>query len=124
MWNTAEDALRNVLNEIGVDYFEAKGEAAFYGPKLDILIKPAVGNPVAIPTIQLDFLLPRRFDLTYIDNNGEKKTPVVIHRAILGSLDRFIAFLLRRNKRSTSNMVSSKQINIIPVNNEYHLRIC
>ncbi len=121
MWNTAEGALRDVLNEIGVDYFEAKGEAAFYGPKLDILIKPAVGNEVAIPTIQLDFLLPRKFDLTYINEKGEKAVPIVIHRAILGSLDRFIAFLLEETKGVLPLWLSPNQVNIIPVNNEYHL---
>ena len=92
MWNSAETALRKVLTDLKVDFIEAEGEAAFYGPKLDILIKPAVGNEVALSTIQLDFLLPRRFNLTYIAENGEKETPVVIHRAVLGSLDRFIAF--------------------------------
>ena len=121
MWNNAENALREVLNEIGVDYFEAKGEAAFYGPKLDILIKPAVGSEVAIPTIQLDFLLPRKFSLTYINEKGEKETPIVIHRAILGSLDRFIAFLLEETKGALPLWLSPNQINIIPVNNEYHL---
>ena len=122
MWNTAENALREVLNEIKVDYFEAKGEAAFYGPKLDILIKPAVGNEVAIPTIQLDFLLPKNFNLTYINEKGEKETPVVIHRAILGSLDRFIAFLLEETKGALPLWLSPNQINIIPVNNEHHLK--
>lgn len=121
MWDKAENALREVLNEIDVDYFEAKGEAAFYGPKLDILIKPAIGNEVAIPTIQLDFLLPRKFDLTYINEKGEKETPIVIHRAILGSLDRFIAFLLEETKGALPLWLSPNQINIIPVNNEYHL---
>ena len=121
MWDTAESALRNVLNEIGVDYFEAEGEAAFYGPKLDILIKPAVGNEVAIPTIQLDFLLPKNFDLTYIDQDGTKKTPIVIHRAILGSLDRFIAFLLEETKGVLPLWLAPNQINVIPVNNNYHL---
>ena len=122
MWNTAEDALREVLDEIGVDYFEAKGEAAFYGPKLDILIKPAVGNEVAIPTIQLDFLLPRKFNLTYINEKGEKETPIVIHRAILGSLDRFIAFLLEETKGALPLWLAPNQINIIPVNNNLHLK--
>ena len=122
MWDTAESALREVLDELKVDYFEAKGEAAFYGPKLDILIKPAVGNEVAIPTIQLDFLLPRKFNLTYINEKGEKETPIVIHRAILGSLDRFIAFLLEETKGALPLWLSPNQINIIPVNNEYHLK--
>ena len=121
MWNNAENALRKVLNDIGAKYHEAKGEAAFYGPKLDILIKPAIGNPVAIPTIQLDFLLPRKFDLTYIDEEGNKETPVVIHRAILGSLDRFIAFLLEETKGNLPLWVAPVQVNIIPVKNEYHL---
>ena len=121
MWNKAEDDLRKVLNDIGIDYVEAKGEAAFYGPKLDILIKPAIGNEVALSTIQLDFLLPRRFELYYIDTNGEKKTPVVIHRAILGSLDRFIALLLEETKGALPLWLAPVGINIIPVNKEYHL---
>ena len=121
MWNNAENDLRKVLNDIGIDYIEAKGEAAFYGPKLDILIKPAIGNEVALSTIQLDFLLPRRFELYYIDTNGEKKTPVVIHRAILGSLDRFIALLLEETKGALPLWLAPVGINIIPVNKEYHL---
>ena len=119
MWDTAENALRNVLNDIGIKYFEAKDEAAFYGPKLDILIHPAVGNPVALSTIQLDFLLPKRFDLTYIAEGGEKETPVVIHRAILGSLDRFIAFLLEETKGILPTWLAPLQVKVIPVNSEY-----
>ena len=121
MWDNAEESLRKVLNDIGIDYVEAKGEAAFYGPKLDILIKPAVGNEVALSTIQLDFLLPRRFELYYIDEKGEKKTPVVIHRAILGSIDRFIALLLEETKGALPLWLAPVGINVIPVNNEYHL---
>ena len=121
MWDNAEDALRKVLDSLKLNYFEAKDEAAFYGPKLDILIRPAVGNPVALSTVQLDFLLPRRFDLSYINDKGEKETPVVIHRAILGSLDRFIAFLLEETKGNLPLWLAPNQINIIPVNNEYHL---
>ena len=121
MWNNAEESLRKVLNDIGIDYVEAKGEAAFYGPKLDILIKPAVGNEVALSTIQLDFLLPRRFELYYIDEKGEKKNPVVIHRAILGSIDRFIALLLEETKGALPLWLAPVSINVIPVNNEYHL---
>ena len=119
MWNNAESSLRKVLEEIGVDYVEGIGEAAFYGPKLDILIKPAVGNEVAIPTIQLDFLLPRRFELSYINEQGEKETPVVIHRAILGSLDRFIAFLLEETKGALPVWLAPVQVKVLPVNNEY-----
>ena len=121
MWDNAENALRQVLNDLKIDYFEAKDEAAFYGPKLDILVHPAIGNPVALSTVQLDFLLPRRFDLNYINDKGEKEIPVVIHRAILGSLDRFIAFLLEETKGNLPLWLAPRQINIIPVNNEYHL---
>lgn len=121
MWNNAEESLRKVLADIHVDYFEAIGEAAFYGPKLDILIKPAVGNEVALSTIQLDFLLPRKFELNYINEKGEKETPIVIHRAILGSLDRFIAFLLEETKGVLPLWLAPVQVSIIPVNNTYHL---
>ena len=121
MWNKAEDDLRKVLNDIGIDYVEAKGEAAFYGPKLDILIKPAIGNEVALSTIQLDFLLPRKIEHYYIDEQGEKKTPVVIHRAVLGSIDRFIALLLEETKGALPLWLAPVGINVIPVNNEYHL---
>ncbi len=121
MWNNAEESLRKVLTDIHVDYFEAIGEAAFYGPKLDILIKPAVGNEVALSTIQLDFLLPRKFELNYINEKGEKETPIVIHRAILGSLDRFIAFLLEETKGVLPLWLAPVQVSIIPVNNTYHL---
>ena len=85
MWNTAENALREVLNELGIEYTEEIGEAAFYGPKLDVNVKPAVGAEYTLSTCQLDFCLPAKFHLTYIDSNGEEKTPVVLHRAILGS---------------------------------------
>ena len=121
MWDRAEASLRKVLTDMKLDFFEAKDEAAFYGPKLDVLVKPAVGPAVTIPTVQLDFLLPKNFNLSYIDENGEKKTPVVIHRAILGSIDRFIAFLLEETKGVLPLWVAPVQVNIIPVNNEYHL---
>ena len=121
MWNNAENELREVLNEIGVPYHEAIGEAAFYGPKLDVEVKPAVGPEVTLSTCQLDFLLPRRFNLSYIDNNGEKKVPVVLHRAIFGTFDRFTAFILEETKGALPLWLSPVQINIIPVNNEYHL---
>ena len=120
MWNTAENKLREVLNEYGCDYTEAIGEAAFYGPKLDVEVKPAVGPEVTLSTCQLDFLLPRRFDLSYIDKDGSKKTPVVIHRAIFGTFDRFTAFLLEETKGVLPLWLSPVQVNIIPVNNEYH----
>ena len=121
MWNEAEDKLRNVLNELGVEYFEAIGEAAFYGPKLDVEVKPAVGPEVTLSTCQLDFLLPRRFELSYIDNKGEKQIPVVLHRAIFGTFDRFTAFIIEETKGNFPLWLAPTQINIIPVNNEYHL---
>ena len=120
MWNNAEASLRSVLNDLNLDYFEAVGEAAFYGPKLDVLVKPAVGNEVALSTIQLDFLLPRRFELTYVNENGEKVTPVVIHRAILGSLDRFVAFLLEETKGDLPLWLAPQQFTVIPVNPNLH----
>lgn len=121
MWNTAEDKLREVLNEYGCPYKEAIGEAAFYGPKLDVEVKPAVGPEVTLSTCQLDFLLPRRFDLSYIDKDGSKKTPVVIHRAIFGTFDRFTAFLMEETKGAFPLWLCSTEVNIIPVNNDYHL---
>ena len=124
MWNEAENKLREVLNNLGVEYFEAVGEAAFYGPKLDVEVKPAVGPEVTLSTCQLDFLLPRRFELSYIDSNGEKQVPVVIHRAIFGTFDRFTAFILEETKGILPTWLSPVQVNIIPVNNEYHLEYC
>ena len=121
MWNTAENKLREVLNDYGCEYEEAIGEAAFYGPKLDVEVKPAVGPEVTLSTCQLDFLLPRRFNLSYIDKDGSKQTPVVIHRAIFGTFDRFTAFLLEETKGALPLWLSPIQLNLIPVNNEYHL---
>ena len=119
MWNEAEDKLRKVLDELGVEYFEAIGEAAFYGPKLDVEVKPAVGPEITLSTCQLDFLLPRRFDLTYIDSDGTKKIPVVLHRAIFGTFDRFTAFYIEETKGVFPLWLSPVQVNIIPVNMEY-----
>ena len=124
MWDMAENKLREVLNDFGVPYYEAIGEAAFYGPKLDVEVKPAVGPEVTLSTCQLDFLLPRRFELSYIDQNGERQTPVVIHRAIFGTFDRFTAFLLEETKGSLPIWLSPTQVNIIPVSNEHHLDYC
>jgi threonyl-tRNA synthetase len=121
MWNKAENMLRKVMNDIGVDYVEKKDEAAFYGPKLDVQVKPAVGNEVSLSTCQIDFCLPMKFDLTYVDKDGSKKTPVVLHRAVFGSLDRFIAYYLEETKGILPLWLSPVQVNIVPVNNEYHL---
>ncbi len=98
MWEKAENALRQVLDQLGIDYTEEIGEAAFYGPKLDVNVVPAVGAEYTLSTCQLDFCLPAKFDLKYTDADGKEKTPVVIHRAILGSLDRFMAYLIEETK--------------------------
>ena len=121
MWDMAENKLREVLNDLGVEYFEAKGEAAFYGPKLDVEVKPAVGPEVTLSTCQLDFLLPRRFELSYIDNKGEKQIPVVLHRAIFGTFDRFTAFIIEETKGAFPLWLAPLQVNIIPVNPDLHL---
>ena len=121
MWNHAEDTLRKVLNELGINYTEKIGEAAFYGPKLDVQVRPAVGNEYTLSTCQLDFCLPMKFDLTYVDKDGQKKTPVVLHRAVFGSIDRFMAYLIEETKGVFPLWLAPIQINIIPVNNEYHL---
>ena len=119
MWNEAEDKLREVLNSLGVEYFEAVGEAAFYGPKLDVEVKPAVGPEVTLSTCQLDFLLPRKFELSYIDNKGEKQVPVVLHRAIFGTFDRFTAFIIEETKGAFPTWLSPNQVTVIPVNPEF-----
>ena len=119
MWNRAEEMLRQVLNDLGVDYVEKIGEAAFYGPKLDVQVKPAVGNEITLSTCQLDFCLPSKFDLTYIDSQGEKKTPVVLHRAVFGSLDRFIAYYLEETKGALPLWLAPVQVKVIPVNPEF-----
>ena len=124
MWNKAENELREVLNELGIEYTEEIGEAAFYGPKLDVNVRPAVGNEYTLSTCQLDFCLPAKFDLKYVDKDGEKKTPVVLHRAILGSLDRFMAYILEETKGALPLWLAPEQVNIIPVNMEYHLDYC
>jgi threonyl-tRNA synthetase len=121
LWEKSESQLRQVLNELGVDYYEAIGEAAFYGPKLDVQVKPAVGNEITVSTCQLDFCLPQKFNLTYVDNDGSKKTPVVIHRAVFGSIDRFIAYYLEETKGNLPLWLAPIGINVIPVNNNYHL---
>lgn len=115
MWNNAENKLRQVLNDIGIPYVEKIGEAAFYGPKLDVQVKPAVGNEYTISTCQLDFCLPAKFNLSYIDKDGEKKMPVVLHRAILGSIDRFIAYYLEETKGALPTWLAPVQVKILPI---------
>ena len=120
LWEKSENELREVLKEMDVEFYEAEGEAAFYGPKLDVQVKSALGHDVTLSTIQLDYQLPERFELTYVDENGDKVRPVVIHRAILGSLDRFIAFLLEETKGNLSLWLAPTQVQVIPVKLEYH----
>ena len=115
MWETAEEQLRKILKELDIDFYEAEGEAAFYGPKIDIQIKTALGHDVTIPTCQLDFALPERFDLKYIGQDGLEYRPVVIHRAILGTSDRFISFLLEETKGNLPLWVSPVQVKVLPI---------
>ena len=115
MWNKAEDALRNVLNDLHIDYTEEIGEAAFYGPKLDVNVQPAVGAEYTLSTCQLDFCLPAKFKLTYVDSDGSEKTPVVLHRAILGSLDRFMAYLIEETKGRFPTWLAPTQGKVLPV---------
>ena len=118
MWEKAENALREVMNSLGIEYTEEIGEAAFYGPKLDVNVKPAIGNEYTLSTCQLDFCLPAKFQLYYIDSDGEKKTPVVLHRAILGSLDRFMAYILEETKGNLPTWLAPVQVRVMPVKND------
>ena len=115
MWETAEEQLRQILKELEIDFYEAEGEAAFYGPKIDIQIETALGHDVTIPTCQLDFALPERFDLKYVGKDGEEHRPVVIHRAILGSSDRFISFLIEETKGNLPTWLAPIQVKILPI---------
>ena len=115
MWETAESQLREILKELNIDFYEAEGEAAFYGPKIDIQIKTALNHDITIPTCQLDFALPERFDLEYIGEDGKAHRPVVIHRAILGSSDRFISFLLEETKGLLPTWLAPVQVKILPI---------
>lgn len=121
LWEKSEKALREILEKSGAEFYEAEGEAAFYGPKIDVQVKSAIGHDVTLSTVQLDYQLPERFELEYINESGERVRPVVIHRAILGSLDRFVAFLLEETKGNLPIWLAPIQVSIIPVNAEYHL---
>ena len=115
MWEHAESALREVLTELGIDFTEEIGEAAFYGPKLDVNVQPAVGAEYTLSTCQLDFCLPAKFDLKYVDKDGTEKTPVVLHRAILGSLDRFMAYMIEETKGVFPVWLAPLQVKVLPV---------
>ena len=119
MWETAESQLREILKELNLNFYEAEGEAAFYGPKLDVQIKTAVGHDVTISTCQLDFLLPQRFKLEYIGKDGEAHRPVVIHRAILGTFDRFLAFLLEETKGAFPLWLAPVQVKVLPISEKH-----
>lgn len=120
MWETAESQLREILKELNIEFYEAEGEAAFYGPKIDIQIRTALNHDVTIPTCQLDFALPERFELEYIGEDGKAHRPVVIHRAILGSSDRFISFLLEETKGNLPVWVAPVQVKILPITDKQH----
>ncbi len=115
MWDTAESQLREILKEADLNFYEAEGEAAFYGPKLDVQIKTALGHDVTISTCQLDFLLPRRFELEFIGEDGKEHIPVVIHRAILGTFDRFLSFLIEETKGAFPTWLAPVQVKVLPI---------
>ena len=119
LWNKSENELREVLIELGVDFYEAKGEAAFYGPKLDVQVISALGHDVTLSTCQLDYQLPEKFELEYVDENGDKVRPVVIHRAILGSLDRFVAFLIEETKGNLPVWLAPVQVKVLPISDKF-----
>ncbi|HCZ9804527.1 TPA: threonine--tRNA ligase [Staphylococcus aureus] len=120
MWNKAENMLKEAADELGLSYEEAIGEAAFYGPKLDVQVKTAMGKEETLSTAQLDFLLPERFDLTYIGQDGEHHRPVVIHRGVISTMERFVAFLTEETKGAFPTWLAPKQVQIIPVNVDLH----
>ena len=119
MWDTAEEQLRTIMKELNLNFYEAVGEAAFYGPKIDVQIRTALNHDVTIPTAQLDFALPERFDLKYIGEDGEDHRPVVIHRAILGSTERFMSFLLEETKGNLPVWLAPHQVKILPISEKF-----
>lgn len=120
MWNKAENMIKEAADELGLSYEEAIGEAAFYGPKLDVQVKTAMGKEETLSTAQLDFLLPERFELTYIGQDGEHHRPVVIHRGVVSTMERFVAFLTEETKGAFPTWLAPKQVEIIPVNLDLH----
>ncbi|WP_029906021.1 threonine--tRNA ligase [Mycoplasmopsis opalescens] len=124
MWNRSEQMLRKALDDLHVEYMPVEGEAAFYGPKMDIQIDTVLGHEITVATIQLDFLQPQNFDLSYIDENGKEARPVMIHRGLIGTYERFVAILLEQTKGVLPFWLAPKQITIIPVNNEENMAYC
>ena len=126
LWEKSENALRQIIKATGANYYEAEGEAAFYGPKIDVQVKSALGHEVTLSTVQLDYQLPEKFQLEYVDENNQKQRPVVIHRAILGSLDRFIAFLLEETKGLLPLWLAPVQVKVLTLterNNSYAKKV-
>ena len=123
-WDVCEQMLQEVSDELGLNAKRCEGEAALYGPKLDFMFEDALGREIQIPTVQLDFSTPKRFNLSYINENGEKVPPVMVHRAVLGSYERFLVLLLEQTKGVLPLWLSPVQVNIIPVNMNYHNDYC
>ena len=121
MWERAQAMLKETMDELGLPYFEAEGEAAFYGPKVDIQVKTALGKEETLSTVQLDFLLPERFDLTYVGEDGKQHRPVVIHRGVVSTMERFVAFLIEEYKGAFPTWLAPVQVQVIPVSPEVHL---
>ncbi|BCE15867.1 hypothetical protein RSC3_03223 [Bacillus paralicheniformis] len=121
MWNRAQSMLKEAMDEIGHDYYEAEGEAAFYGPKLDVQVKTAIGKEETLSTVQLDFLLPEKFDLTYVGEDGKPHRPVVIHRGVVSTMERFVAFLIEEHKGALPTWLAPVQFQVIPVSPSVHL---
>lgn len=120
MWERAQSMLKEAMDDLGLDYYEAEGEAAFYGPKLDVQVKTAIGKQETLSTVQLDFLLPERFDLAYVGEDGKQHRPVVIHRGVVSTMERFVAFLIEEYKGAFPTWLAPVQVQVIPVSNEVH----
>lgn len=120
MWEKAQGMLKEVIDEMGVEYYEADGEAAFYGPKLDVQVKTALGKEETLSTVQLDFLLPERFELTYVGEDGKPHRPVVIHRGVVSTMERFVAFLIEEYKGAFPAWLAPVQVQVIPVSPDVH----
>ncbi|WP_147532585.1 threonine--tRNA ligase [Bacillus marasmi] len=120
MWEKAQSMLKEAMDDLGLDYYEAEGEAAFYGPKLDVQVKTALGKDETLSTVQLDFLLPERFDLTYVGEDGKQHRPVVIHRGVVSTMERFVAFLIEEYKGAFPTWLAPVQVQVIPVSPDVH----
>lgn len=120
MWITAQQSLKDAMDNFGLEYFEAEGEAAFYGPKLDVQVKTALGNEETLSTIQLDFLLPERFNMEYVGQDGQMHRPVLMHRGIVGTMERFIAYIIEQTKGAFPTWLAPTQVIVIPVSQDRH----